>query len=158
MSSGYSGGGGGPSPAELQQIQRSQYQDFLQRINLSDPQTNYFSLNEILDPNKIRQLIDLEIGGRLKKINEFKLVRQPSAEIRARNEIDKTRLEQYNTQKNLISELIQQQQDMADKDNRAEKQATIQIYDTQAGQIARQDDKQDLVKLAAILGAITLLG
>ena len=152
MSSGYSGGAGsGPSPSDV-------YRDYLGRLNISDPQTNYISLNEILDPNKIRQLIDLEIGGRIRKINEFKLVRNAGPSQRAANTIDQTRLEQYKTQKNLIEELIQQQKELADKDNRAEKQATIQIYDTQAGQIARQDDKQDLVKLAAILGAITLLG
>jgi len=153
LSSGYSGGGGfGPSPAELAQIKRNEYQDYLGRFNLSDPQTNYFSLNEILDVSKITQLLNLEIQGR--KVKTFG---QGSSQ-RAAAAINQTRIEQYQKQKELIQELGAQQAATAAAEEKQRRAATISIYDKQAQDIAKADDKNDLFKLAAIYAAISLLG
>ena len=146
MSSGYSGGAGsGPSNTEI-------YRDYLGRINLSDPQTNYFSLNEILNVSKITQLLNLEIQGR--KVKTF----GSGPSERAAASINETRIGQYQKQKELIQELGAQQAATAAAEEKQLRAATISIYDKQAQDIAKADDKNDLFKLAAIYAAISLLG
>ena len=107
-------------------------------------------------------MIQTEIDKRKKSIEGFRTQAYRAANHSAQNQIDNTRLKQYERQKEIVTQFQKEQQAKAEAEAeraaRAEVPATIQIYDTQAGQIARQDDKQDLVKLAAILGAITLLG
>ncbi len=146
MSSGYSGGmSAGPSSSEI-------YRDYLGRYDISDPQTNYFSLNEILDVSKITQLLNLEIQGR--KVKTFG--QGPSE--RAADTINQTRIEQYQKQKELIQELGAQQAATAAAEEKQQRATTISIYDKQAQDIAKADDKNDLFKLAAIYAAISLLG
>ncbi len=146
MSSGYSGlSFAGPSNTEI-------YRDYLGRYDISDPQTNYFSLNEILDVSKITQLLNLEIQGR--KVKTF----GSGASERAAAAINQTRIEQYEKQKELIQELGAQQAATAAAEEKQRRAATISIYDKQAQDIAKADDKNDLFKLAAIYAAISLLG
>ncbi len=146
MSSGYSGGmSAGPSSSEI-------YRDYLGRYDISDPQTNYFSLNEILNVSKITQLLNLEIQGR--KVKTF----GSGPSERAADTINQTRIEQYEKQKQLIQELGAQQKAAAAAEEKRLRAATISIYDKQAQDIAKADDKNDLFKLAAIYAAISLLG
>jgi hypothetical protein len=136
----------------LAQAIRKFTRDYLGRINLSDPQTNYFSLNEILNVSKITQLLNLEIQGR--KVKTF----GSGSRQRAAASINQTRIEQYQKQKELIQELGAQQAATAAAEEKQRRAATISIYDKQAQDIAKADDKNDLFKLAAIYAAISLLG
>lgn len=135
---------------------------FVSQFNETDPQTNYVSLIGEISSKSIIQMIQTEIDKRKKSIEGFRNQAYKAINHNAANQIDNTRLKQYERQKEIVTQFQKEQQAKAEAEAeraaRAEVPATIKIYDEQAGQIARQDDKQDLVKLAAILGAITLLG
>jgi len=135
---------------------------YVSQFNETDPQTNYVSLLGDISTKSIIQMIQTEIDKREKNIEGYSKRSYRAINHSAQNQIDNTRLKQYVQQKEIITQFQKEQQAKAkieaEKAARAEVPATIQIYDEQAGQIARQDDKQDLLKLAAILGAFTLLG
>ena len=133
---------------------------WVDQFNTTDPQTNYVSLVGEISAKSIIQMIQTEIDKRKKSIEGFRTQAYRAANHSAQNQIDNTRLKQYERQKEIVTQFQKEQQAKAEAERaaRAEVPATIQIYNEQAGQLARQDDKQDLIKLAAILGAFTLLG
>ncbi len=96
--------------------------------------------------------MNLEIQGR--KVKTF----GSGPSERAADTINQTRIEQYEKQKELIQELGAQQAATAAAEEKQQRAATISIYDKQAQDIAKADDKNDLFKLAAIYAAISLLG
>ena len=107
-------------------------------------------------------MIQTEIDKRKKSIEGFRTQAYRAANHSAQNQIDNTRLKQYERQKEIVTQFQKEQQAKAtaeaERAARAEKPATISIYNKQAQDIAKADDKNDLFKLAAIYAAISLLG